>query len=100
MLTDEGKRYATVGSPEVQLMLAIPPEGISKDELQVKLAYPFLCFVRFQLDLGLDLILVLILFFWLQKKLDPSLFKIACAQAAKNKWVEMGKQLITRKVCN
>lgn len=33
----------------------------------------------------------------LQKKLDPSLFKIACAQAAKNKWVEMGK-LVTRKV--
>ncbi|XP_057456391.1 phenylalanine--tRNA ligase alpha subunit, cytoplasmic-like [Lotus japonicus] len=66
MLTDEGKTYATVGSPEMQLMLAIPPEGISKDELQ--------------------------------KKLDPSTFKIACAQAAKNKWVEMGKQLITRKV--
>ncbi|XP_020973622.1 phenylalanine--tRNA ligase alpha subunit, cytoplasmic isoform X2 [Arachis ipaensis] len=36
----------------------------------------------------------------LQKKLDPSVFKIGCAQAAKNKWVEMGKQLVTRKVQN
>lgn len=34
----------------------------------------------------------------LQKKLGPSIFKIGCAQAAKNKWVEMGKQLISRKV--
>ncbi|WVZ03641.1 hypothetical protein V8G54_024447 [Vigna mungo] len=66
VLTDEGKTYATVGSPEVQLFLAIPPEGISKEDLQ--------------------------------KKLDPSLFKIGCAQAAKNKWVDMGKQLISRKV--
>ncbi|KAH1224567.1 Phenylalanine--tRNA ligase alpha subunit, cytoplasmic [Glycine max] len=66
VLTDEGETYATVGSPEVQLFLAIPQEGISKEELQ--------------------------------KKLDPSLFKIGCAQAAKNKWVEMGKQLISRKV--
>ncbi|KAF3435702.1 hypothetical protein FNV43_RR22794 [Rhamnella rubrinervis] len=33
----------------------------------------------------------------LQKNFDPSLFKIACAQAAKNKWVDMGK-LVTRKV--
>lgn len=66
MLTDEGKTYAAAGSPEVQLFLAIPPEGISKEELQ--------------------------------KKLDPSAFKIGCAQAAKNKWVELGKQLISRKV--
>ncbi|XP_057752066.1 phenylalanine--tRNA ligase alpha subunit, cytoplasmic [Arachis stenosperma] len=36
----------------------------------------------------------------LQKKLDPSVFKIGCAQAAKNKWVEMGKQLVTRKAQN
>ncbi|KAF7840946.1 phenylalanine--tRNA ligase alpha subunit, cytoplasmic [Senna tora] len=66
VLTDEGKAYAAKGSPEVQLFLAIPPEGISKEELQ--------------------------------KKLEPTAFKIACAQAAKNKWVEMGKQLISRKV--
>ncbi|XP_054777808.1 phenylalanine--tRNA ligase alpha subunit, cytoplasmic [Prosopis cineraria] len=66
VLTDEGKTYAAAGSPEVQLFLAIPPEGISKEELQ--------------------------------KKLDPSAFKIGCAQAAKNKWVELGKQLISRKV--
>uniref|UniRef100_K7LSZ2 phenylalanine--tRNA ligase n=2 Tax=Glycine max TaxID=3847 RepID=K7LSZ2_SOYBN len=66
VLTDEGKTYATVGSPEVQLFLAVPQEGISKEELQ--------------------------------KKLDPSVFKIGCAQAAKNKWVDMGKQLMSRKV--
>ncbi|KAI9123589.1 hypothetical protein K1719_004889 [Acacia pycnantha] len=66
VLTDEGKTYAAAGSPEVQLFLEIPPEGISKEELQ--------------------------------KKLDPSAFKIGCAQAAKNKWVELGKQLISRKV--
>lgn len=35
---------------------------------------------------------------YLQKKLEPSAFKIGCAQAAKNKWVEMGKQLVSRKV--
>ncbi|EXC17251.1 hypothetical protein L484_027438 [Morus notabilis] len=65
VLTDEGKTYAATGSPEVQLFLAVPPEGIPKEELQNKLA--------------------------------PSVYKIGCAQAAKNKWVEMGK-LITRKV--
>ena len=35
---------------------------------------------------------------WMQKKLDPLLFKIGCAQAAKNKWVEMVKKLVSRKV--
>ncbi|GMH13436.1 hypothetical protein Nepgr_015277 [Nepenthes gracilis] len=65
VLTDEGKLYAATGSPEVQLFLAIPPGGISRDELQ--------------------------------KKVDPSVFKIGCAQASKNKWVEI-KQLVSRKV--
>ncbi|GAU45381.1 hypothetical protein TSUD_90010 [Trifolium subterraneum] len=36
VLTDEGNTYATLGSPEIQLMLAIPPEGISRDELQAE----------------------------------------------------------------
>ncbi|KAJ7957668.1 Phenylalanine--tRNA ligase alpha subunit like [Quillaja saponaria] len=66
VLTEEGKAYAAAGSPEVQLFLAIPPEGISKEELQ--------------------------------KKLGPLALKIALAQAAKNKWVDIGKQLISRKV--
>lgn len=35
VLTDEGKTYAATGSPEVQLFLAVPPEGIPKEELQV-----------------------------------------------------------------
>ncbi|KAJ4959486.1 hypothetical protein NE237_026597 [Protea cynaroides] len=66
VLTDEGKSYTVAGSPEVQLFLAILPEGISREELQ--------------------------------KKVDPTVFKIGCAQAIKNKWVEMGKQLVSRKV--
>nr|GMC88869.1 phenylalanine--tRNA ligase alpha subunit, cytoplasmic [Ipomoea batatas] len=37
VLTEEGKIYATAGSPEVQLFLAIPPEGITQEELQKKL---------------------------------------------------------------
>uniref|UniRef100_A0A5B7BSD1 phenylalanine--tRNA ligase n=1 Tax=Davidia involucrata TaxID=16924 RepID=A0A5B7BSD1_DAVIN len=36
----------------------------------------------------------------LQRKLDPSVFKIGRSQAMKNQWVEMGKQLVTRKVLN
>ncbi|KAK9281819.1 hypothetical protein L1049_004725 [Liquidambar formosana] len=68
VLTDEGKTYAAAGSPEVQLFLAIPPEGISREELQ--------------------------------RKVDPSVYKIGCSQAMKNKWVEMGKQLVSKKVQN
>lgn len=72
ILTEEGKKYASEGSPEVLLFLAVPSEGsISKDELQEILVK--------------------------QKKLDISVFKIGCSQAAKNKWVEMGKQ-VSRKV--
>ncbi|KAK6939458.1 PheRS, DNA binding domain 1 [Dillenia turbinata] len=67
VLTDEGKLYADKGSPEVQLFLAIPPEGISREDLQ--------------------------------KKVESSIFKIACSQAMKNKWIEMGKQ-VSRKVQN
>lgn len=65
-LTKEGQMYATAGSPEVQVFLAIPPEGITLEELQ--------------------------------KKIDASVFKIGRSQAIKNQWVEMGKQLVTRKV--
>ncbi|PWA58995.1 phenylalanyl-tRNA synthetase [Artemisia annua] len=36
-LTDEGKTYAAKGSPEYQLFMAIPPEGITIVELQKKL---------------------------------------------------------------
>ncbi|KAF8406436.1 hypothetical protein HHK36_008523 [Tetracentron sinense] len=66
VLTDEGRSYIVAGSPEVQLLLAIPSEGISREELQ--------------------------------RRVDPSVYKIGCAQAIKNKWVEMGKQLVSRKV--
>ncbi|CAA3030866.1 phenylalanine--tRNA ligase alpha subunit, cytoplasmic-like [Olea europaea subsp. europaea] len=65
-LTKEGETYAGAGSPEVQLYLAIPPEGTTREELQ--------------------------------KKLDPSIFKIGCQQAIKNKWIEMGKSQVSRKV--
>uniref|UniRef100_A0A803KVV7 phenylalanine--tRNA ligase n=1 Tax=Chenopodium quinoa TaxID=63459 RepID=A0A803KVV7_CHEQI len=66
VLTEEGKLYAAAGSPEMQVFSAIPPEGISPDELQ--------------------------------KKVDPSVFKIGFSQAMKNKWVERGKQSVSRKV--
>ncbi|XP_010243074.1 PREDICTED: phenylalanine--tRNA ligase alpha subunit, cytoplasmic [Nelumbo nucifera] len=66
VLTDEGKSYTVAGSPEVQLFLAVPPEGISREELQ--------------------------------KKVDPSVYKIGCSQAIKNKWLEMGKAQVSRKV--
>ncbi|KAI5660966.1 hypothetical protein M9H77_20289 [Catharanthus roseus] len=59
VLTQEGSQYAEAGSPEVQLFLAIPNEGITQEDLQ--------------------------------KKLDPSLFKIGWQQAIKNKWIEVIK---------
>ncbi|XP_074584783.1 phenylalanine--tRNA ligase alpha subunit, cytoplasmic [Curcuma longa] len=37
LLTEEGKRYAVEGSPEVNFFLAVPPEGISLANLKVKL---------------------------------------------------------------
>lgn len=46
VLTDEGKKYAAEGSPEVQLFLAIPSDGpIAKDELQASAA-SLLLFLR------------------------------------------------------
>ena len=48
----------------------------------------------------MNLVLVFegVLCFFMQKKFDASSFKIACAQAAKNRWVDFGKQLVTRKI--
>eukprot|EP00262_Sarcandra_glabra_P012442 TRINITY_DN3207_c0_g1_i1.p1 TRINITY_DN3207_c0_g1~~TRINITY_DN3207_c0_g1_i1.p1 ORF type:complete len:489 (+),score=72.68 TRINITY_DN3207_c0_g1_i1:205-1671(+) len=66
VLTDEGKSYASAGSPEVQLFLAVSPEGISREDLQ--------------------------------RKIDPSVYKIGCSQAKKNNWVDIGKLLVSRKV--
>nr|KAJ0221892.1 hypothetical protein LSAT_V11C200073720 [Lactuca sativa] len=63
-LTDEGKTYAANGSPEFQLFMAIPPEGISIVEL----------------------------------KLGDSIFAIGSRQANRNKWLEMGKSQVSRKV--
>ena len=34
----------------------------------------------------------------MQRKVDPSVYKIGCSQAIKNKWLEMGKQQVSRKV--
>ncbi|KAI8007944.1 Phenylalanine--tRNA ligase alpha subunit, cytoplasmic [Camellia lanceoleosa] len=36
----------------------------------------------------------------LQRKMDPTVFKIGRSQAIKNQWLEMGKQLVTKKVQN
>lgn len=66
ILTEEGQAYANSGSPEVQFFLAIPPEGISREELQ--------------------------------RRVDGSVYKIGSSQAMKNKWVELGKLLVSRKV--
>ncbi|KAK4491397.1 hypothetical protein RD792_002141 [Penstemon davidsonii] len=66
VLTNEGKTYAEDGSPEVQLFLAVPPEGITREELQ--------------------------------KKLKPTVYQIGCQQAIKNKWIEMGKSQVSRKL--
>jgi len=41
VLTDEAKGYAARGSPEAQLVAAIPPEGASKDALKAKLGDAF-----------------------------------------------------------
>ncbi|KAF5193112.1 Phenylalanine--trna ligase alpha subunit like [Thalictrum thalictroides] len=66
-LTNEGKLYAEIGSPEFQLFSAVPPEGgISRQELQ--------------------------------QKFDPLVYKIGCQAAVKNKWLEMGRQQVLRKI--
>lgn len=36
ILTQEGLQYAEAGSPEVQLFSAIPNEGITQEDLQVR----------------------------------------------------------------
>ncbi|OEL12684.1 Phenylalanine--tRNA ligase alpha subunit, cytoplasmic [Dichanthelium oligosanthes] len=41
VLTDEAKGYAVKGSPEAQLVAAIPPDGASKDALKAKLGDAF-----------------------------------------------------------
>lgn len=41
VLTEEGKTYASVGSPEFQLFSAVPPEGIAREELQVQIILVF-----------------------------------------------------------
>ncbi|KAM5573030.1 phenylalanine--tRNA ligase alpha subunit, cytoplasmic [Rosa sericea] len=66
VLTEEGKGYAAAGSPEVQVFLAIPAEGITQVELK--------------------------------KKLEDSVFQRGFRHALKNEWVEISKQLVTRKV--
>ncbi|KAL0365521.1 UNVERIFIED_CONTAM: Phenylalanine--tRNA ligase alpha subunit, cytoplasmic [Sesamum angustifolium] len=66
VLTSEGDLYAKYGSPEVQLFSAVPPEGITREELQ--------------------------------EKLKASIYKIGSTQAIKNKWIEMGKSQVSRKV--
>lgn len=40
MLTEEAKGYAAKGSPEAQLVAAIPSEGASKDALKVRFLFP------------------------------------------------------------
>ncbi|PIN24593.1 Phenylalanine--tRNA ligase [Handroanthus impetiginosus] len=78
VLTQEGDLYAKYGSPEVQLFLAVPPEGITREELQNTFAS------RLPDDI--------------EDKLKASIYKIGTTQAIKNKWIEMGKSQVSRKV--
>ncbi|KAL3621241.1 hypothetical protein CASFOL_036153 [Castilleja foliolosa] len=78
VLTQEGDLYAKHGSPEVLLFLAVPPEGIARDELQKTFAS------RLPDDI--------------EEKVKSSIYKIGSTQAMKNKWIEMGKAQISRKV--
>ncbi|KAG4944475.1 hypothetical protein JHK85_049121 [Glycine max] len=56
VLTDEGKTYSSVGSPEVQLFFAIPPEeGISKQDLQVQHVDDKVKDLLLQIQQGLDI---------------------------------------------
>ncbi|KAL6494825.1 hypothetical protein OROGR_031625 [Orobanche gracilis] len=81
VLTQEGDLYAKYGSPEVLLFLALPPEGgISREDLQT----------TFMSQLPDDI----------EDKLKSSIYKIGSTQAIKNKWIEMGKSQISRKVEN
>jgi hypothetical protein len=41
VLTDEAKGYAARGSPEAQLVAAIPSEGASKDALKVRFFFSY-----------------------------------------------------------
>ena len=63
VLTDEGKKYAEAGSPEVQLFLAIPAEeGIAREDLQVVKHYLityFGCFLHWSCATVLDIIRIL-----------------------------------------
>ncbi|THG17162.1 hypothetical protein TEA_005872 [Camellia sinensis var. sinensis] len=86
VLTEEGRTYAAAGSPEVQVFLAIPPEGISLEELQGVLHWFDVECSPWELK-----------FLALTRKMDPAVFKIGRSQAIKNQWLEMGKQLVTRK---
>ncbi|KAL3516743.1 hypothetical protein ACH5RR_023645 [Cinchona calisaya] len=66
VLTEEGRSYTEAGSPEFQVLLAVPVEGIAREDLQ--------------------------------KKVEPSIFKIGWSQALKNKWIKMGKPNVSREV--
>ncbi|GMP73832.1 hypothetical protein CsSME_00031444 [Camellia sinensis var. sinensis] len=46
-LTEEWRTYATAGSPELQVFFAIPPEGISPEQLQVMHLYIRFCIFIF-----------------------------------------------------
>ena len=43
VLTEEAKGYVAKGSPEAQLVAAIPPEGVSKDALKVRFLFQGIC---------------------------------------------------------
>ncbi|KAK9164150.1 hypothetical protein Syun_005052 [Stephania yunnanensis] len=113
VLTDEGKVYAASGSPEVQLFDAVPPEGISREELQCEIANLFNCVLSISMAMllidslranyavrycGLVEVGNWLSCLWVVKKIDPSIYKIGTLYASKNRWLDMGKQQVSRKV--
>ncbi|KAI3992953.1 hypothetical protein MKX01_009696 [Papaver californicum] len=67
VLSEEGESYCESGSPEVQIFLAVPPGPEGISLLELK------------------------------KKVGPELFKIGSSAALKNKWLEIGKEKVSRK---
>lgn len=72
ILTDEAKSYLKTGSPEAQLMEAIPKEGISLTQLKVRILLRFLTLF--------------------QSSVESSVSDIGFKQAMALKWVEVKKE--------
>lgn len=97
-MTEEGKKYAAQGSPEVQLFLAVPEEGsISVVELKVITTYMYI-YIYIWWDLLVMLLKKMFQILGFQKKLGESVDSFAWKYAKENRWVELEKKQVSRKV--